>query len=298
MELFLQTCRVCLTLDTFVVTIPIDSLMRDVNNKSVYYRIGEAAKILSISPSSLRNWERMGLLTPVRSQGRYRLYSSEELRRLRQIKFLRSTKHVNPAGIAAMMQEKNGDETKEPQNGRKANKGVAVQLLRLRRRSELTLVNVGKKTGLSPSFLSALEHGTANPSIATLQKLARLYDTNVLSFFGKANESRRLVHPGDRKVLRPNPGVRMELLALGTTMMEPHLFRIAPGATSGGSYDHQGEEFIFVLQGKLEMWLDEVERYVMDEGDALYFQSSHAHRWQNLSNKETLLLWINTPPTF
>src|SRR5271170_8123894 len=105
--------------------------MRGTVHEAVYYRIGEAAKLLGISPSSLRNWERMGLLTPVRSQGRYRLYSSEELRRLRQIKFLRSTKHVNPAGIAAMMREKNGDETKGPQSNRKMNKGVAEQLLRL-----------------------------------------------------------------------------------------------------------------------------------------------------------------------
>ena len=50
--------------------------------KDVYYRIGEAARILDISRSSLRNWERMGLLTPVRSQGLYRLYSRAELQKL------------------------------------------------------------------------------------------------------------------------------------------------------------------------------------------------------------------------
>ena len=60
----------------------------------------------------------------------------------------------------------------------------------------------------------------------------------------------------------------MELLASGNKIMEPHLFRIAPGAGSGGSYDHEGEEFIHVLQGKLEVWLDEVERYVLEPGTA------------------------------
>lgn len=90
----------------------------------------------------------------------------------------------------------------------------------------------------------------------------------------------------------------MELLALGVVNMEPHLFRIAPGATSGGSYDHEGEEFIFMLQGKLEIWLDEVERYIMEAGDSLYFESTQAHRWKNVGTNEALLLWVNTPPTF
>jgi DNA-binding transcriptional MerR regulator/quercetin dioxygenase-like cupin family protein len=272
--------------------------MRGTVHEAVYYRIGEAAKLLGISPSSLRNWERMGLLTPVRSQGSYRLYSQEELRRLQKIKYLRRTKHVNPAGIAAMLPAENGDDKKKSLQSDKTHESIAGHLLGLRRLAKLTLSKVAAQTGLSPSFLSALEHGTANPSVATLQKLARLYNTNVLSFFGNSNSVRRLVRPRDRKILKPNPGVRMELLALGKTRMEPHVFRIAPRATSGGNYDHQGEEFIYVLQGKLEIWLDDVERYVMEEDDALYFESTHAHRWRNLSDKETLLIWVNTPPTF
>jgi hypothetical protein len=54
----------------------------------------------------------------------------------------------------------------------------------------------------------------------------------------------------------------MELLAIGATLMEPHLMRIAPRTTSSGSYRHEGEEFLYLLDGKLEIWLDEVERYV------------------------------------
>jgi quercetin dioxygenase-like cupin family protein len=66
------------------------------------------------------------------------------------------------------------------------------------------------------------------------------------------------VRSHDREVLKPNAGVEMDLLASGNKMIEPHLFRIAPCAGSGGTYSHEGEEFIFVLQGKLEVWLDEV----------------------------------------
>jgi DNA-binding transcriptional MerR regulator/quercetin dioxygenase-like cupin family protein len=264
---------------------------------AVHFRIGQAARMLGISASSLRNWEQMGLITAARSQGRYRLYSREALRKLRKIKYLRTTQHVNPAGIAAILRSdrKRRPAPSGPKHKRRA---IAQELLQLRREHGLTLAAVAQKTGVSVSFLSSLEHGYSKPSIATLQKLARLYDTNVLSFFADKDDPRRLVRMGERKVLVPNRGVQMELLAFGKKAMEPHLFRIAPGADSGGSYSHEGEEFIYVLQGKLEMWIDEVEHYVLEAGDSLYFDSIEAHRWKSLSARETLALWVNTPATF
>ena len=269
----------------------------------VYFRIGEAARMLGVSASSLRNWEQMGLLIPTRTHARYRLYSREALGKLRKIKYLRTVKGVNPAGIAAILQNKVGADAPPPSSAqtsaqRAKRSGIAPRLARLRHELGLTLAAVASQTGVSVSFLSSLERGYSSASIATLQKLARLYRTNVLSFFADEDNSRRLVRSRDRKVLKPNAGVEMDLLASGNKMMEPHLFRIAPGAGSGGSYSHEGEEFIFVLQGKLEVWLDEVERYVLDPGDSLYFESTQAHRWQNLSKKETSLLWVNTPATF
>ena len=263
----------------------------------VYFRISEAARMLGISASSLRNWERMGLLTPTRSQGRYRMYSRQSLEKLRRIKYLRTVKRVNPAGIIAMLE--GGKAPDESSTGEKHKReAIAQRLLKLRRELGLTLAEVAQGTGVSVSFLSSLERGYSNASIATLQKLARLYKTSVLSFFADNEKTRRLVRPRERKVLEPNPGVQMELLALGRKAMEPHLFRIAPGADSGGSYSHEGEEFIYVLQGKLEIWLDEMENYTLEPGDSLYFESTLAHRWQSLSEKETLLLWVNTPATF
>jgi len=266
------------------------------DSEEIYFRIGEAARLLGVSASSLRNWEQMGLLAPVRSQGKYRLYSRGALEELKRIQYLRTVKRVNPAGIAAMIKD-------SPMAKRATSKELTRQesigrrLHRLRKERGLTLMAVAERTAIAVSYLSSLERGHAKASIATLQKLAREYKTNVLSFFGE-EPSRKLVREKDRKVLRPNPGVRMELLAFGNTVMEPHLFRIASRATSGGSYAHDGEEFIYVLQGKIEIWLDEVERYVLEPGDSLYFDSSLVHRWQSLSDAETILIWVNTPATF
>ena len=266
----------------------------------LYFKISQASRILGVSPSSLRTWEQVGLIRPARSQGRYRLYSSDDLEAAKRIVHLRKNKGFNLAGVAHLISSNEPARGKRARPAKSTATGLSGHLLKLRRKQGHTLAQVARQAGISISFLSAIERGQAKPSIATLQRLAVIYKTNVLSMFGAEDESKghRLVRPSDRKVLRPEPGVQMELLVLGKSQLEPHIFRIAPGVSSGGSYHHEGEEFIHVLKGSLEVWLDEVERYVLAPGDTLHFESTHAHRWKSLSDEETTLLWVNTPPTF
>jgi quercetin dioxygenase-like cupin family protein len=73
---------------------------------------------------------------------------------------------------------------------------------------------------------------------------------------------------------------------------------LSPAASSDGAYAHDGEEFLYVLDGALTVWLGDRERYPLAAGDALTFPSTLRHRWRNRADGETRLLWINTPPTF
>src|SRR5688572_1445345 len=110
---------------------------------ATYLTISEAAKILGISASSLRNWERIGLIRPVRSQGRYRLSSREVLQQAKQIQFLRRVKRLNPEGILHMMQsQENGGHSRAaaPANGGgDAERKIGNRLSRLRRGNQMTL---------------------------------------------------------------------------------------------------------------------------------------------------------------
>jgi DNA-binding transcriptional MerR regulator/mannose-6-phosphate isomerase-like protein (cupin superfamily) len=260
-------------------------------------RISEVSKMLNVSSSTLRQWENAGLTHPSRGPSGYRGYSRDDVEHLKGIQRLRTEKNLNVDAIKHLLGEKrNGkqDETKADA----AAPGIGQRLRRLRRDRLLTLAAAAAGTGLSASFLSGVERGQVHASIATLQKLSVFYDTNVLSFFGPSKKVGKLVRPNQRKQLSNEPGVQMELLTSGATAMEPHLFRLAPGASSGGSYHHHGEEFIFVISGTCEIWLDEVEHYCLQEGDSLYFSSSQTHRWGNTSTEQAILLWINTPPTF
>jgi DNA-binding transcriptional MerR regulator len=203
-------------------------------------RIGEVARLVGVSASSIRNWERLGLIAVRRSPGGFRLYSAEAVRQLRRIHYLRRVKGVNPSGILQIR----GSDVAQPFS---ATSRAAIGERLAGRRGELGLSykETAARTGLSTSFVAAVEHGTAACSVSSLQKLARAYETNVLSLYDGQGQDRRLVRPRDRGILTSG-GVRMELLAFGALQMEPHLFRVPPRATSGGTYRHEGEEFIFM----------------------------------------------------
>jgi DNA-binding transcriptional MerR regulator len=256
-------------------------------------RISEVARRVGISSSALRAWEALGLVTPQRSQSRYRLYSQSDVRLLQRAIFLRRARGLNPAAIVHVLKRRGV--VSAPAEGSLL---PGQRFRRLRTRRGLSLAQVARATGVSVGFLSALERGQMRSSVATLRRIARFYGTNILSLFEAAGDNPRLVRPGQRKILETTPGVRMELLAWGHTVMEPHLFRVKPGGGSGESYSHEGEEFLHVLRGDFEIWLDGKDHYHLKPGDSLYFESATPHRWKNRGRSEAWLLWINTPPTF
>ena len=260
-----------------------------------FLTVGQTSGILGISPSTLRQWENVGLVAPVRSQGRFRLYSPEMLELLKRIKYLRDVKQLRVPGIKRVLDETGAP--KAPIHSRKR-QNIGEKLRNLRKHCGFGIAEAAGRAKISAGFLSAIELSQANPSVATLQRLAAIYSTTVLEFYDLPRKPSAVVKPEMRPLLRTEAGVAMELLATGTKMLQSMLFRVPPGSGSDGSYSHAGEEFIYMLQGTLEIWLDELECHVLHEGDSLWFESTRGHRWFNSGDREAALLWINTPPTF
>ena len=260
------------------------------------YRIGEAARRVGVSPSALRMWERQGLVRPARADSRYRIYTDGDLEQLRSIRRLRQIDHLNAPGIRRVLRD-----TLQPAadaEGRPERR----PLRRIREERGLSLREASQRSGLSISFLSALERGVSGASVSTLQRLTATYGTTLHELFGGLDEgpANRLVRAGERRALQLSSAeVRIEELARGTRHLEPQLFILAPGASSDGAYAHEGEEFLYLLSGALTVWVGDAETYQLTlAGDALSFPSTMPHRWRNDAGGETRLLWINTPPTF
>jgi DNA-binding transcriptional MerR regulator len=261
-------------------------------NGAPRYRIGEAARLVGVSASALRLWERQGLVRPERSASGYRTYGDEDVARLRQVQSMRSER-VNAPGIRRLLPSPPG--AADPQG---EGRMEGERLRRLRRGRGLSLRAAAERTGLSMSFISAVERNASGASVATLQRLMSAYGSTMLELF-RPVPAGRLVRPRQRPTLRVGgQGVRIEQLAADLRQLEPQLFILAPGSSSDGAYAHAGEEFIYVLAGRCTVWVGADERYRLTEGDALSFPSTLPHRWRNDASGETRLLWINTPPTF
>ena len=228
-------------------------------------------------------------------RGRYRLYSDADLAHLRDIRHLRQVDRLNAPGIRRVLRDSvlAGHDAERRVDGR--------PLRRLREERGLSLREASRRSGLSVSFLSAVERGTSGATVATLQRLTAAYGTTLNAVFGSpSGVGARLVRSAERPVLRlSDASVRIEQLALGANHLEPQLFVLAEGASSDGAYAHEGEEFLYLLSGAITVWVGDDETYrLTDAGDALSFPSTLPHRWRNDASGETRLLWINTPPTF
>jgi len=258
-----------------------------------FLTVGQTARILGVSASTLRLWENVGLISPARSSGRYRLYDPDLLEVLKRIKYLRDVKKLSVPGIKQAL----GNHSRS-HSATDHKREIGERLRRMRRNLNLGIAEAAKQAGISTGFLSAIELSKANASIATLQRLAATYNSTILEFFEMPHHRMRLIRPDQRRLLKTESGIRMELLSVGTKMLECMLFRVAPHSGSDGAYSHAGEEFIYMMAGELEIWLDEQDRYFLRKGDSFWFESNLGHRWFNPSDKEAVLIWINTPPTF
>jgi DNA-binding transcriptional MerR regulator/quercetin dioxygenase-like cupin family protein len=286
--------------------------------------IEEAARLVGVSPSAIRAWERQGLVAPTRTPGGARRYSPVEVERLRTIHAWRTIEGLNAAAIrrllaldegpaaapttAAASTAAHGSSVANPSvdlvAGALGGDGqfrMPERLRALRAARGLTLREVAERSGLSVSFVSAVERGLSGASVSALRRLLATYDTTLAAMLSSDGDDRdgRLVAAAARHAVEAGAGVRIENLANGFRLLEPQLFVLSPGASSHGPYSHPGEEFMYVLEGTLGVWLDAPgEFYRLAAGDSLTFPSTLEHRFQALGSFETRVVWVNTPPTF
>jgi DNA-binding transcriptional MerR regulator/mannose-6-phosphate isomerase-like protein (cupin superfamily) len=272
------------------------NLSRGTQRAAGYLRISDVARLVGVSPSILRSWETLGLVSPARTSSQYRLYTQTDVRLLKRAQFLRRARGMNAPAIVHMLKTEGLLSRSSAAQPTASPLGPRLRRLRLQR--GYSLAKVAQAVDVSVGFLSALERTQMSASIATLRRLARFYRLNILSLFDPSEANPGRVRPSERKVLEAGNGIRMELLSWGNTVMEPHIFRIAPSAGSGEPYTHDGEEFLYILKGCIEIALDEGEPNRLEQGDSFYFESSTPHRWVNPGKKEACVLWVNTPPTF
>ncbi len=264
-------------------------------NQSLGFYIKQTASIVGVSPAQIRAWENRGLLTPARTPSGYRVFSPQDIERLRYIRDQILRDGLNPAGVRRMLSITDA----KIGNKRPRSMPVGERIRTLRRRSGLSLRAVATLTGLSPSSISAVERGLSSPTVGSLHRLAVAFKTTIPILMGTPEPHQRLVvRPHERTLLFGAPGVEMENLYDTETFLQSMLITIEPGAGSQESYSHEGEEMLYVIEGEIEMTLDEIDNHRVQAGDAMTFHSTRPHRWTNPGAVTAVIVWVNSPPTF
>jgi len=163
---------------------------------------------------------------------------------------------------------------------------VAERVKKAREQRGLSLLDISRRTGLSVSLLSEIEQGQSAPPLGTIIKLAKALEMK-MGYFISGDELRpfTVVRRGDRKAVSrydfkrdKHYGYGYESLAphKKDRHMEPFLVTLQPATTEEERSAHDGQEFIFVLSGRMEVRLGE-EIHVLEPGDAIYYDSTVPH---------------------
>ena len=183
------------------------------------------------------------------------------------------------------------------------------EIRQLRKVRGITLQQMADAIGKSVGYLSQVERNKIKPSVAALQDISEVLGVHIGWFFQPnlslaKEEQQYIVRKKNRRRLSYSELSNTDYLGLHDHLLSTNLngelalgiSRYEPGASTGDdSYDHQGEEAGLVLEGQLELTIDD-KKYLLEAGDSFSFKSQLKHRYANPSDtEETVVVWANTP---
>lgn len=194
------------------------------------------------------------------------------------------------------------DRARHPVPDNAHDRAVGERLRLLRKQKQVSLQALGAATGLSIGYISQIERGISSASVRVLAVLCDKLGFGLDAVFQSPQSASS--EPGqfafrisERQGLGFwRDGIEKDLLTPGEGMvLKMFLVTISPAGHSGESaYSHAGEEAGFVLEGRLSLIVDGVERELA-EGEAFRFRSHRPHRFGNAGDRECRVLWINAP---
>ena len=168
---------------------------------------------------------------------------------------------------------------------------VGARVRELRGARGLTLEELAGRSGVSRAMISKLERGEKNPTLVVAAKLAEGFEMTLSQLVGMEERREVVVVPRERRMVMRDPetGFERQLLSpsFGGRGVEFVRNVVPEGSTSGEFPPHRRgvEEYIAVEEGRLRAVIGG-EEYLLEEGDALYFEADVAHRFDNAGDGE------------
>ncbi len=160
-----------------------------------------------------------------------------------------------------------------------------------------TLDELAEQVNLSKAYLSRLEAAERQPSIAVLITLAKAFGVSIAALFEQPDESTEcvIVRGGSNTPETAN-GLEYVPLSSSTKPFNLHPIGVTIPANRAGheTYQHDGEEWLFVLAGHVKLKVGGKE-YELEAGDSAHFDSRQAHRLDALGGREARIVLVACP---
>ena len=177
---------------------------------------------------------------------------------------------------------------------------IGEKIKRLRIGKQLTQEELANRCELSKGFISQLENDLASPSIATLMDILDILGTNIRDFFSDDNNE-KITFSKEDMFETENSELKYTLKWLVPNAQKNDMEPIIVTLKANGSYieeePHEGEEFGYVLQGKIYLHLGD-RKLKVKKGESFYFKPKDNHFISNASKIEAKIIWVSSPPSF
>ena len=175
---------------------------------------------------------------------------------------------------------------------------IGVKIRELRLKNNLTQEELADRCELTKGFISQLENDLVNPSIDTLNDILIVLGTNMGDFFS-SGESERLVFRREDYVSKDyGDSVTTWLVpSAQKNAMEPILLDLNEKGAKETDMPHEGEEFGYVVSGKIKMTVGN-RSFIVKQGETFYYKADKKHSLENVTDEKATVLWISCPPNF
>jgi transcriptional regulator with XRE-family HTH domain len=194
-----------------------------------------------------------------------------------------------------------------PQPELPARSGIGARLRAERQRKGLTVREMARRIGVSPSLISQIERDKVNPSVSTLWGLVTVLGLTMSDLFSEAASTENqpstpattlsgpLTALGSRAIVNLASGVRWERLTAESDSLVEFLFVVYPVGAASCDEDslvrHGGKEYGYIIRGRLGVRIG-FDEYELGPGMALSFDSSSPHRLWAIGDEDAEAIWV------
>lgn len=174
---------------------------------------------------------------------------------------------------------------------------IGNKIKTLRTKLSLTQEELADRCDLTKGYISQLENDLTSPSISTLMDILTALGTTLKEFF--SDEEEQIVFTEEDYFVKEKETDKTIWLVPNSQKneMEPILYTLEVGASSDIDMPHEGQEFGYVLSGKIELVYGNTKR-IIKKGETFYITSDKTHYINNISNKQSVIIWVSSPPNF